>query len=174
MSTAPGEPSNGRWSRNQKLAAWGVAAQLAVPLAIGIGGWWVQSAIEEQSVSKDFVAIAIGILTSTPTEGDPKADELRAWALEVFERYTPVPLGPELRHELHRRRLEVSVLDSMTTYGDKLSQTWADQAGNTHTISVSGAPDVSFGEMANELVAMKKAMDAVFATQPAEGVQDDR
>lgn len=70
---------------------------ILVPFAIAWAGWLIQSKIAESSLRKDYVAIAVGVLSST----DEKQDKaLRQWAVKVLSKHSPVPFSPEVREAL--------------------------------------------------------------------------
>lgn len=78
------------------LQATGV---LLIPLAIAGAGWAIQSQIAESSLRKDYVAIAVGVLSST----DEKQDKaLRQWAVEVLSKNSPVPFSPQVQDALEK------------------------------------------------------------------------
>jgi hypothetical protein len=52
----------------------------------------------EHSVQQQYVGLAISILKE-PTKGQPDID-LRAWALVVFQKYSPVPLPANVAADL--------------------------------------------------------------------------
>lgn len=82
---------------------------LAVPLLVAYFGYvgqarladqtvQVQAAVADQAVRKDFVQMAIGILSNPPASDDDK--RLREWALKVLDRNSPIPFPIEVRQDL--------------------------------------------------------------------------
>lgn len=91
---------------------------LLLPIAIAWAGWEIQSEISESSLKKDYVAIAVGVLSST----DEKQDRaLRKWAVEVLEKNSPVGFSTEVKGSLE---------DGTTTLGSKSIWIPAPQAGD--------------------------------------------
>lgn len=74
-----------------------MVATIAVPVVLGVVGWQVQASIARQTVQKDFVQMALGIITKPPAKGD---ERLRQWAVEVLDKNAPVPFTKALREEL--------------------------------------------------------------------------
>lgn len=71
-----------------------ILSLVLIPTAIAVVGWWIQSSLSEQSVKKDYVQIAVGILSDQRTADD---SDLRSWATEVLSKNSPVPFKPTLR-----------------------------------------------------------------------------
>ena len=62
----------------------------AIPLAVALGGWWIQERLATQTVSRDYVQLAVSILKE-PVDKQDK--ELRAWAVGLVNAYSPVKLS---------------------------------------------------------------------------------
>lgn len=82
-----------------------IVAALAVPIVIAVVGWRVQTTVADEGIKKDYVTMALAILRDDKAT-DP---ELRAWALEIVEKNSPVPLSGKLRTKI--------VMGAMTNYG---------------------------------------------------------
>ena len=65
-----------------------ICSFIAVPFLIAIFGWFIQSKIEEKSLSKEYVQIAVSILNSQ--EKSPERGYLRDWAVEILVQNTPI------------------------------------------------------------------------------------
>lgn len=74
-----------------------IAASIVVPVLIAGFGWSIQSRISTASVQKDYVQMAIGILSNKETKNDK---ELRAWAAEIIRKSSPVPFGKRVEASL--------------------------------------------------------------------------
>lgn len=74
-----------------------IFATVAVPLIV----WWgtnrVQQAVAEQSIAKDYVALAIEILKDPSAKSDAA---LRRWAVDIVQQNAPVKIPGELRTRL--------------------------------------------------------------------------
>ena len=56
---------------------------------LAIGGWNIQKTITQQSVSKDYVQIAVSILTQ-PKSNNPDQELIRYWAVDLLNENSPV------------------------------------------------------------------------------------
>lgn len=74
-----------------------IGASILVPLLIAIFGWMIQSSVASQSVRKDYVQMALQILSNDKTNADP---QLRAWAVAVLDENSPVRFSKDLRVRL--------------------------------------------------------------------------
>jgi hypothetical protein len=68
-----------------------------IPIAIGVGSYWIQESISKESVAKDYVGIAITILERPKQEED---NDLREWARKMLVRYSPEPFSPKAQEQL--------------------------------------------------------------------------
>ena len=67
---------------------------IAIPIVLGVGGWIIQSAVSEQSVNKDYVQLAVSILTESE---DPS---LRGWAVKLLNDKSSVKFDGEVAQQL--------------------------------------------------------------------------
>jgi len=92
-----------------------IFAAVAVPVVVAVVGWWIQSSISQDSVRKDYVQMAVGIL-SEPKRAD--GESIRQWAIAVLADQSPVPFNQAVRADLEsgltaiRPRLFSYVLDT--------------------------------------------------------------
>ncbi len=47
-----------------------ITAAIAIPIVIAIGGWWIQSSLSTQAVSKDYVNMALSLIRSRSSGRD--------------------------------------------------------------------------------------------------------
>jgi hypothetical protein len=74
-----------------------IVATIAVPVLIAFFGWLIQSRIADQSVQRDYVQMALSVLSKPATEKD---QALRAWAVKVLSKSSPVPFSAKVEHRL--------------------------------------------------------------------------
>lgn len=67
-------------------------ASVLIPIAIGLVGASIQRSIATQNVNKDYVALAVSILTQPEESVDPG---LRNWAVDLLNENSPKKLEPE-------------------------------------------------------------------------------
>jgi WD40 repeat protein len=72
------------WAKAESISK--VLSAIAIPIVIAVGGWWIQNSITKQSISKDYVTLAIGILEKSKSEID---QSLRDWAVDLLAEYAP-------------------------------------------------------------------------------------
>lgn len=101
--TEKGPPS--RWDHLERFAR--VLSLIAIPVAVAIGGWWIQDAISQRSVTKDYVALAVSILAKPDQEADPA---LRVWAVELLNANSSVKFDPETSSKLSKGELKLPVV----------------------------------------------------------------
>jgi hypothetical protein len=76
---------------------------LIILISLGIGTWIIQVTLSSQSVSKDYVSLAISILEK---EGKSDSDSgLKAWAVDLLNKTSPVALKPETAEKLRSGEL---------------------------------------------------------------------
>jgi WD40 repeat protein len=79
-----GEKTSSVWESAETFSK--VISAIAIPIVIAVGGWWIQNSITKQSISKDYVALAISVLEKPKSEID---QGLRDWAVDLLDEYAP-------------------------------------------------------------------------------------
>lgn len=86
-----------------------ILSLLAVPVIVAFFGWKIQEEVKEKEVRRDFVQMAVNILSSKETESmDGKV--LRGWAGRVLQQTSPVPISAEELHVIWNSRYLSSLL----------------------------------------------------------------
>jgi hypothetical protein len=80
-----------------------IVSAVAIPTVIGIGTWVIQVTLSSQSVSKDYVSLAISILEKDSKSGSE--DGLKSWAVDLLNKTSPVPLDPDTAQKLRSGEL---------------------------------------------------------------------
>lgn len=75
----------------------GTLATIAVPVVLAVIGARWQAANERQQIARDYVEVAVGILSTRPISPQ---DPLRPWAVKVINHYSEVQLTDEQRTRL--------------------------------------------------------------------------
>jgi hypothetical protein len=65
----------------------------AIPLVLGVGGWMIQRSLQDQSIRRDYVQLALAILQNPDTSKVPP--EIREWAVDLLNDNSPTKLNPE-------------------------------------------------------------------------------
>ncbi len=96
------QKGSGLWDRTEQIAK--ILALIAIPALIAICGWIIQHSISLQSVNKDYVQLAVSILTKSDEEVAPS---LRNWAVELLNDKSTVKFSPEVATELATGQLKL-------------------------------------------------------------------
>lgn len=71
---------------------------IAIPVVLAIGGWIIQKRLQDQSISRDYVQLAVSILKEP--EGGKIKPEMRAWAVQLLNDNSPTKLTPAVEDQL--------------------------------------------------------------------------
>ncbi|HYX29589.1 MAG TPA: hypothetical protein VE863_13565 [Pyrinomonadaceae bacterium] len=85
-----------KWNRIETISK--VLSIAAIPVVLAVGGWIVQRQIQNQSVAKDYVQLAVTILTE-PDKQKIKP-ELRDWAVDTLNAYSEIKLKANVAAQL--------------------------------------------------------------------------
>lgn len=84
-----------------RLESWKQIAQiisaLAIPLVLALIGFYVQRSLAESGLKKDYVQMALSVLSEPPTKQN---EQLRKWAIAVLDKNSPVTIPIELKSQL--------------------------------------------------------------------------
>jgi hypothetical protein len=79
-----------------------IAAYVTVPVILAVLGHLVNRTIAAQNLARDYVALGLGILREPRRAENPN---LHDWAVQVLQRYSPIPFSAAARKELLETRL---------------------------------------------------------------------
>lgn len=82
-------------------------AALAIPVVVAYMGWSIQAEMKSSEVRKDYVQMALGIMSSPAETDDQKL--LRAWATRVISDSSPTPFRRDEIHALQERQIRVYI-----------------------------------------------------------------
>lgn len=82
---------------SRTAAVVSIVSSIAVPVVVAAFGWIVQDRLSRQVVGKDYVQMAVTILSDDGTKGDK---DLRTWAVAVIDETAPLKLSEGLRNSL--------------------------------------------------------------------------
>jgi len=71
------------------IANW--VAAIAVPLVLGVSGYYVNLSLKGQETQSSMIALSIEILKETPQDSS-ESKSIRAWAIEVINYYSDVKI----------------------------------------------------------------------------------
>jgi len=85
-----------KWDEWEKIAK--TLSLVAIPLILAILGYVVQKELKEKDVSKDYVELAITILTKTEqSKVDPS---IRSWAVDLLNQNSPTKFSEDVSRRL--------------------------------------------------------------------------
>lgn len=70
----------------------------AIPIVLAVAGWLVQKQLAYQSTKKEYVQLAVSILSETGTSTD--GTDLRKWAVELLNENSTIKLPLEATEKL--------------------------------------------------------------------------
>lgn len=85
-----------RWSIVERISK--VLSIAAIPVVLAVGGWYIQKQLQNQTVSRDYVQLAVSILKEPDTS--KIKPELRAWAVDLLSDNSPTKFSPEVAQQL--------------------------------------------------------------------------
>jgi hypothetical protein len=72
-----------------------------IPVVLGVGGWVIQREVQQQSLRKEYVALALSILHEQNTDrADKTAADLRSWAVDLLNANSAVRFSDETTKRL--------------------------------------------------------------------------
>jgi hypothetical protein len=87
-----------------EMQAWlGVISKIAIPVVIGVAGYYVNNTLKNKDIAVAYVDIAVRIL-----EHKENDQALRTWATQVIKKYSEVPLTPEATQSLEAHGIAIS------------------------------------------------------------------
>jgi hypothetical protein len=92
-------------SRDQRISNWEALERIsktlsifAIPVVLGFGGWIIQQRLQNQTVSRDYVQLAVSILKEPK---DSKIDpEMRDWAVQLLNENSPTKFNQRVVDQL--------------------------------------------------------------------------
>jgi hypothetical protein len=94
MTEKQNEDQGNAWERGKLIANW--ISAIAIPLVLGVIGYVVNLTLQSRESQGKMVELAIGILKTEPTNSDDNR-QIRAWAVDVIEKYSGVPISKNTR-----------------------------------------------------------------------------
>jgi hypothetical protein len=71
---------------------------LAIPVVLAFGGWVIQQRLQNQTVSRDYVQLAVSILKEPQTSNvDP---QMRTWAVQLLNDNSPTRFNSQVFEQL--------------------------------------------------------------------------
>jgi hypothetical protein len=120
-------------TKTRELAT--IGSLVLIPLIVV----WVQTWAASNSVSQQYVSLAVGILqSSAPAEDKTRETALRSWAVDVLTNNSPVDMSEALRQQLRDGEIRLSGFASSTNSGSGSIQESPDKVEGSGTVGNSG------------------------------------
>jgi hypothetical protein len=88
--------------RSKLIANW--VAAIAIPLVLGISGYFVNLTLKSKESQTKMVELAISMLSRQP-QGSQEDRQLRGWAIDVIQRFSGVTIPPDARKSLEESQI---------------------------------------------------------------------
>lgn len=90
-------------SRDQKISNWETIERIsktlsivAIPIVLGFGSWIIQQRLQNQTINRDYVQLAVSILK----EGPKTDQQMRDWAVKLLNENSPTKFNQEVAKQL--------------------------------------------------------------------------
>ena len=104
-------------SKKRQLSGWEKAEIIAkifslvlIPIVLVVGGWLIQTKIAHTNTEQEYVKLAISILNNKQENNDSK--ELRNWAVDLLNKYSPIELTKEQKEGLSTGKINLPTATS--------------------------------------------------------------
>ena len=101
-----------KWTNVERISK--VLSIAAIPIVLAAIGWIIQMRLQSQTVSRDYVQIAVSILSNPDKEKVPS--ELRDWAVDLLNENSPTKFSPDVTKKL--KSGETTLPMSTNTFGN--------------------------------------------------------
>jgi len=78
----------------------------AIPVVIAGGGWLIQRQLQDQTIRRDYVQLAVSILQNPDSSKVPQ--EIRDWAVDLLDDNSPTKLNPQAMANLKSGKVTLS------------------------------------------------------------------
>jgi hypothetical protein len=85
-----------------------IFAAIGIPVVLAVGGWLIQTTLAKQSVSKDYVTLALDILENKQGNDEARNTRgLRTWAVDLLNDASPVKMDSYTADQLINRKMQL-------------------------------------------------------------------
>lgn len=153
------------WDRAERSAR--LISLVAIPFVIAGGGWLIQARIHTSQVQREYVGIAISILTAT----DKVYPALYTWAVDVLASNSPTPIPDSVISQLKSGEIAISAVapvsapaDSSRVYGETHADAWLIVLGTSRSATAADAKRRA-DQLQVRIGSIDPSMTAPFSTQ---------
>lgn len=85
-----------KWEMVERISK--TLSMIAIPVVLAFGGWIIQQRLQDQTLNRDYVQLAVSILKEPQ---DSKMDgEMRTWAVQLLNDNSPTKFNPHVADQL--------------------------------------------------------------------------
>ncbi|PCJ15440.1 MAG: hypothetical protein COB04_13190 [Gammaproteobacteria bacterium] len=125
---------------------------VAIPLVIGFFGWEVQKNIADRNLQKEYIQMAITILSAS--EKQKVDDNLKKWAIDLVDYYSPIKIPEALSKELESGNLSFFEKQNSKLFKENLNK--SPLFVKTFTINDNARLEIQIYESGDVLVGTNK------------------
>ena len=70
-----------------------IISMLAIPIVVAFVGFFIQKAVQGETIKRDYVRLAVTLLAPKKKEEPEISSELKQWAIRLLNESSPVPLA---------------------------------------------------------------------------------
>ena len=85
-----------KWEMAERISK--TLSMIAIPVVLAFGGWIIQQRLQDQTLNRDYVQLAVSILKEPQ---DSKMDgDMRTWAVQLLNDNSPTKFNPHVADQL--------------------------------------------------------------------------
>ncbi len=89
------------WDTAEKVSK--TVSIAAIPVVLAIGGWLIQKRLQDQTLRRDYVQLAVTVLKEKESTPD-----MKNWAVDLLSVNSPVPFTKQIQSDLLNGKIPVS------------------------------------------------------------------
>ena len=74
----------------------------AIPIVLAVGGWMIQKRLQDQTLRRDYVQLAVTVLKEPASSQD-----MKNWAVDLLSANSPVPFSREIQVNLSTGKIQI-------------------------------------------------------------------
>ena len=90
-----------------------VASIALIPVVLAVGGWIIQQRLQDRTLNKDYVQLAVTILKEPEKPGDKK--DMKRWAVKLLNDNSPTKFSEEVSEQLTNGQAKLPADFSVST-----------------------------------------------------------
>lgn len=95
-----GRPAKNFWETAEKVSK--TLSIAAIPIVLAIVGWMIQKRLQDQTLRRDYVQLAVTVLKEPASSQD-----MKNWAVDLLSANSPVPFSREIQVDLSTGKIQI-------------------------------------------------------------------